>query len=154
MFEGAILCTFLSYKYYLVFIDDYSLKYKSGTYSSFVHFKNLVENKFSWSIEVLRSDNWGGGCKEFVNHQIEAYYPRVKWHGWTQASPFAWGCLRLPALFFTQLPCLFSTGFMPYSLLLTLSIAYPHPLLTIYLHRKSISTPNLRLMMKMTGIWL
>lgn len=61
-----------SFKYYIQFLDDFSryswiypLKSKSGAFSAFLQFKNLVEKQFEKSIKILQSD-WGGEFRTFT----------------------------------------------------------------------------------------
>ncbi|CAL5401450.1 unnamed protein product [Camellia sinensis] len=63
---GPFSASVSGYKYYVVFIDDFSkftwlfpLHYKSEVFSKFLEFKALVETQFSTSLKILRSDNGG-----------------------------------------------------------------------------------------------
>ncbi|CAA7036250.1 unnamed protein product [Microthlaspi erraticum] len=67
----------LEFKYYAVFIDDYSrfswfypLRAKSEFYSVFTAFQKLVETQFSTKIKVFQSD--GGG--EFINKRLQSHF--------------------------------------------------------------------------------
>ena len=58
------LSSILRFSYYVIFVDDYTrftwlflLKHKNEVLFVFKHFKALVENQFSTSIKVLRTDN-------------------------------------------------------------------------------------------------
>lgn len=64
------------FKYFVVFIDDYSrytwiypLHHKSVTFNTFVNYKTLVENQFSTTIKQLQSD--GGG--EYTSLQFQTF---------------------------------------------------------------------------------
>ncbi|CAA7042354.1 unnamed protein product [Microthlaspi erraticum] len=66
----------LEFKYYAVFIDDFSrfswfypLRAKSEFYSVFVAFQKLVETQFGSKIKVFQSD--GGG--EFINKRLQQH---------------------------------------------------------------------------------
>ncbi|CAA7053586.1 unnamed protein product [Microthlaspi erraticum] len=66
----------LEFKYYAVFIDDFSrfswfypLRAKSEFFSVFTAFQKLVENQFGTKIKVFQSD--GGG--EFVNKELKQH---------------------------------------------------------------------------------
>jgi transposase InsO family protein len=67
------LVSFNGYKYFVIFIDDFSrttwlylLKNKSEVFSQFVDFCNYVENQFDTKIKIFRSDNG----TEFVNQNF------------------------------------------------------------------------------------
>lgn len=65
-----------SFKFYVVFVDDYSryswfypLKFKSDFFGVFKQFQSLVENQFNKKIKVFQSD--GGG--EFTSNQFKTH---------------------------------------------------------------------------------
>ncbi|KAM2554344.1 hypothetical protein TB2_018473 [Malus domestica] len=69
------------YRYYLLLVDDFTkyswffpLKYKSEVFSTFIHFKSVVENMLGFKVITVRSD-FGG---EFVNHNFSNFF---KTHG-------------------------------------------------------------------------
>ncbi|KAM1320462.1 hypothetical protein ACFX2H_005342 [Malus domestica] len=69
------------FRYYLLLVDDFSkyswffpLQYKSELFSTFVHFKSVVENLLGFKVITLRFDSGG----EFVNHQFSDF---LKTHG-------------------------------------------------------------------------
>jgi hypothetical protein len=64
----------LSYKYYVIFIDDHSrftwlypLKFKSDFFHIFIQFQKFVETQFSLKIKSFQSD----GGTEFTNRQFQ-----------------------------------------------------------------------------------
>ena len=69
--------SFNGYKYYVIFIDDFSkttwlylLKHKSEVFSQFQDFYNFIENQFDAKIKIFRSDNE----TEFVNHNFSNFF--------------------------------------------------------------------------------
>ena len=72
----APLSSVLGFSYYVVFMDDYTrftwlflLKHKNEVLSVFKHFKAFVENQFSTSLKVLRTDNG----TEYTNSALQAF---------------------------------------------------------------------------------
>jgi len=68
-------------KYYIIFIDNFScytwfylLHAKLETFATFVKFKKLVENQFSFHIKKLQSDRGG----EFTSFQFQSF---ISQHG-------------------------------------------------------------------------
>ena len=66
----------LSYKYYVIFVDDFTrftwlflIKHKSEVFTVFLHFKALVENQFGSKIKTLRTD--GGG--EYISNLFKSF---------------------------------------------------------------------------------
>ena len=66
----------LSYKYYVIFVDDFTrftwlflLKHKSEVFTVFLHFKALVENQFRSKLKTLRID--GGG--EYTSNHFKSF---------------------------------------------------------------------------------
>ncbi|KAI3510913.1 hypothetical protein L1887_18051 [Cichorium endivia] len=64
------------YRYYVVFVDDYSrftwfypLKTKSGFHVVFGNFLNFVQTQFSTKVKVFQSD----GGTEFLNHNVRKF---------------------------------------------------------------------------------
>lgn len=67
------------FTYYVLFIDDFSrftwiypLKYKHEVFAKFVAFKAYVENQFTTSLQVLRTD--GGG--EYGSNEFSAFFTK------------------------------------------------------------------------------
>jgi hypothetical protein len=65
-------------QYFLTFIDDYShkafiyiLKSKDEVTECFIKFKNFVENQVEKKIKILRTDNGGEYCSNYLNSYLE-----------------------------------------------------------------------------------
>jgi hypothetical protein len=73
----APICSYNGFKYFVIFIDDFSkatwmylLKSKEEVFNYFVEFSNYVENQFNTKIKIFRSDN----DTEFTNNNFKDFF--------------------------------------------------------------------------------
>ncbi|KAM0957731.1 hypothetical protein ACFX2A_026350 [Malus domestica] len=74
---GALISSVNGYQYYLLLVYDFTkyswffpLKYKYEVFSTFVHFKSVVENMLRFKVISVHSDSSG----EFVNHNFSGFF--------------------------------------------------------------------------------